>query len=77
MDRHKGTARSPLIFELLNLVYAMKRRAERTAQFNAVRATIKEAAESTVQTAILHDEMFKTSLEALAEAHEAQTELPH
>lgn len=49
----------------------MKRRAEYEQAFEAIKDNLYAAGVSTVKAAKAHDEMFTTSLEALAEAYEA------
>lgn len=50
----------------------MRRRAERDQDFEQVKQNLFEAGVSVVKAAQAHEEMFHTSLEALAEAYEGQ-----
>ena len=54
----------------------MRRRAERDAQFAAIKANIKEAASGVLKAAVGVDALTHTALEALAEAYEEPDEEP-
>ena len=54
----------------------MRTRAERDAQFAAIKANIKGAAEGVLKAAVGVDALTHTALEALAEAYEEPEALP-